>query len=56
MKSHGVGLGFVICRSIVDAHDGRIQAEPNQPRGAIFRFTLPALREGASADEMASPS
>ena len=50
-KSGGMGLGLVISRSIVKAHGGRIQAEPNQPRGAVFRFTLPAHR-GRAPDEM----
>jgi PAS domain S-box-containing protein len=41
-KSGGTGMGLSICRSIVDAHGGRLWAEPNQPRGTIFQFTLPA--------------
>jgi two-component system sensor kinase FixL len=41
-KSGGMGLGLAISRSIVRAHGGRIWAAPNQPRGAVFRFTLPA--------------
>ena len=41
-KSGGMGLGLAISRSIVKAHGGRICAAPNQPRGAVFRFTLPA--------------
>jgi signal transduction histidine kinase/DNA-binding response OmpR family regulator len=40
-KSGGVGMGLSICRSIIDAHGGRLWAEANEPRGAIFRFTLP---------------
>jgi hypothetical protein len=30
-----------ISRSIIDAHGGRLWAEPNEPRGAVFQFTLP---------------
>ncbi|MFK4724689.1 PAS domain S-box-containing protein [Bradyrhizobium niftali] len=41
-KSSGTGMGLSICRSIIDAHGGRLWAEPNQPRGAVFRFVLPA--------------
>jgi signal transduction histidine kinase len=41
-KPGGTGMGLSICRSIVDAHGGRLWAEPNQPRGTIFQFTLPA--------------
>ncbi|MGK6310229.1 trifunctional serine/threonine-protein kinase/ATP-binding protein/sensor histidine kinase [Variovorax sp. DT-64] len=42
-KASGVGIGLSICRSIIDAHDGRLWADAHQPRGAAFRFTLPAL-------------
>src|SRR6266567_1132440 len=40
-KSSGVGMGLAICRSIIDAHGGRLWAEANEPRGSVFRFTLP---------------
>jgi signal transduction histidine kinase len=42
-KSSGVGMGLSICRSIIDAHGGRLWAEPNEPRGAVFQFTLPSI-------------
>jgi len=41
-KPSGTGMGLSICRSIVDAHGGRLWAEANKPRGMIFQFTLPA--------------
>jgi hypothetical protein len=41
-KSDGVGIGLSICRSIIDAHGGRLWADRNNPRGAVFFFTLPA--------------
>ena len=40
-KLSGVGMGLSICRSIIDAHGGRLWAEANQPKGAVFQFTLP---------------
>jgi signal transduction histidine kinase len=42
-KSSGVGMGVSICRSIIDAHGGRLWTEANEPRGAIFQFTLPSV-------------
>ena len=46
-KTSGVGMGLSICRSIIDAHGGRLWAEPNEPRGAAFQFILPAAPEGS---------
>jgi len=40
-KINGVGMGLAISRSIIDAHGGRLWAEANEPRGAVFQFTLP---------------
>src|SRR5208282_3811240 len=41
-KTSGVGMGLSICRSIIVAHGGRLWVDVNEPRGAIFRFILPA--------------
>ena len=41
-KPSGIGLGLSICRSIIDAHGGRLWAAANEPRGTAFQFTLPA--------------
>jgi PAS domain S-box-containing protein len=41
-KSSGVGMGLSICRSIIDAHGGRMWADTNEPRGAAFQFILPS--------------
>jgi PAS domain S-box-containing protein len=47
-KPGGLGLGLSICRSIIEAHGGRLWASANISSGAIFHFTVPAHPEGAS--------
>jgi len=47
-KPGGLGLGLSICRSIIEAHNGRLWASANLPRGASFQFALPAIAKTAS--------
>ena len=45
-KSTGMGMGLSICRSIVEAHGGRLWAAPATPHGTDFRFTIPTAAHG----------
>jgi len=44
-KPHGTGMGLSISRTIIENHDGRLWATPNESRGATFAFSLPAAQE-----------
>lgn len=47
-KSNGMGMGLSICRSIIEAHRGRLWATANIPHGATFQFTIPVNADHAS--------
>ena len=48
-KSGGMGMGLSICRSIIEAHDGRLLVAPNTPRGSVFQFILGADTAASAA-------
>jgi signal transduction histidine kinase len=48
-KANGTGMGLAICRSIIEAHDGRLWASPRSPNGTVFQFTLPTGGSGEVA-------
>jgi signal transduction histidine kinase len=50
-KSSGLGMGLSICRTIVEAHGGRLWATPNQPRGAVFCMMLPIEEKSLQSPE-----
>jgi C4-dicarboxylate-specific signal transduction histidine kinase len=47
-KSHGMGMGLPISRSVIEGHGGRLWAEPNIYNGAVFFFTLPVANGSSS--------
>jgi signal transduction histidine kinase len=50
-KTQGMGMGLSICRSIINAHDGRLWASSIPNRGSIFNIQLPAIRRGGQCSE-----
>jgi PAS domain S-box-containing protein len=44
-KTSGVGMGLSICQTIINGHGGRLWMSANEPRGAVFQFTLPAAQQ-----------
>jgi two-component system sensor kinase FixL len=51
-KAKGMGLGLSICRSIVDAHGGRLWATPNPDGGVTFHFTVEMARSEHDNDDV----
>jgi C4-dicarboxylate-specific signal transduction histidine kinase len=49
-KADGMGLGLSISHSILEAHGGRLWAEPRSSGGTVFRFTLPIATEEKNRD------
>jgi signal transduction histidine kinase len=47
-KSNGMGIGLSVSRSIIESHQGRLWATPNEGPGATFSFSIPAMPEGVS--------
>jgi signal transduction histidine kinase len=47
-RSDGMGMGLMFCRSVIEAHGGRLWMTDNEPQGAIFRFTLPSADDPTS--------
>jgi signal transduction histidine kinase len=49
-KPNGMGMGLAICRSIIEAHNGRLWATANLPHGSTFQFTLPVGTDSTSVN------
>lgn len=54
-KADGLGVGLSICRTIVEAHGGRLKVEPNPDGGTVFSFTVEAVAAGLAPPEEAGP-
>ena len=49
-KANGMGVGLSICRTIIEAHGGRISRRANDGGGTVFEFTLPFAEPEADHD------
>jgi len=47
-KPDGLGMGLSICRSIIEAHGGRLWVSPHAPHGADVRFTVPSWQNASA--------
>ena len=54
VAARGVGLGLAICKRIVETHRGTIVVEDNEPRGSVFRVSLPALVSAETPETVAA--
>ena len=54
-KARGMGMGLSICKSIIEAHNGKIWVTANAPRGSIFHFELPSYRGDKRKSELGGP-
>jgi PAS domain S-box-containing protein len=55
-KPKGMGMGLAICRSMVEAHGGRMWASANESGGAVFQFTLPLERDESIPARQVQPN
>jgi signal transduction histidine kinase len=51
-KSHGLGMGLAISRSIIEAHGGQLWATAGGSRGAVFQFRLPISDQNSSSESL----
>jgi signal transduction histidine kinase len=54
-KARGMGMGLSICKSIIEAHNGRIWVSAGVPRGSIFHFELPSYRAHERKSDLDPP-
>jgi signal transduction histidine kinase len=53
-KSDGMGIGLSVSRSIIERHQGRLWASPNEGPGATFSFSIPCASENAASTQLAT--